>query len=174
MNILDIAIGVIAGFCLVHGIFRGVVKEITSIVGVFVGFYAAYTYYPVVGNWISHLIKDKSYLNIASFFIAFTIVFLAVGLVGIVLKYLAKAATLGWADRILGGTFGIVKAVLIVSVLMVPLTTFLPQKSPFIKDSLLAPHVSAITEKIVAVVPKEMKQQFGDNINALKEAWKKV
>ena len=174
MNILDIAIGVIVGFCLVRGVFRGIVKEITSIVGVFVGFYAAYTYYPVVGNWISHLIKDKSYLNIVSFFIAFTIVFLAVGLVGIVFKYLAKAAVLGWADRILGGTFGIVKAVLIVSVLMVPLTTFLPKKSPFIKDSFLAPHVSAISEKIVAVVPKEMKQKFGDNINALKEAWKKV
>jgi len=174
MNILDVAIGVIAGFCLVRGVFRGIVKELTSIVGVFVGFYAAYTYYPVVGDWISHLIKDKSYLNIASFFIAFTIVFLAVGLVGIVLKYLAKAAALGWADRILGGTFGVVKAVLIVSVLMVPLTTFLPQKSPFIKDSLLAPNVSAITEMIVAVVPKEMRQKFGDNINALKEVWKKV
>jgi len=67
-----------------------------------------------------------------------------------------------------------VKAVLIVSVLLVALTTFLPQKSPVIKDSLLAPHVSTVSEKMVAVVPKEMKQKFGDNINALKEAWKKL
>lgn len=174
MNILDILICTIVGFCLVRGIFRGIIKEITSIVGVFVGFYAAYTYYPLVGNWLSDLITNKSYLNIASFFIAFSIVFLAVGLVGVVLKYLCKTVALGWADRVLGGTFGILKAVLIVSVLLVPLMTFLPQNPPVIKDSLLAPHVSIISEKIIAIVPKEMKQKFGDNINALKEAWKKL
>ena len=78
MNILDIVIGVILGFCLVRGIFRGTVKEIISIIGVFVGFYAAYTYYPIVGNWLSRLITNKSYLNIVSFFITFIIVFLAV------------------------------------------------------------------------------------------------
>jgi len=174
MNALDIFMGVIFGFCLVRGIFRGIVKEITSIVGVFVGFYAAYTYYPVVGNWFCRLITNESYLNIVSFFITFTILFLAFGFLGVVLRYLLKAVALGWADRILGCTFGFVKAVLIVSVLLLALTTFLPQKSPVIKDSLLAPHVSTLSEKMVAVVPKEMKEKFGDNINALKEAWKKL
>ena len=174
MNALDILIGGIVGFCLIRGIFRGIVKEITSIIGVFVGFYAAYTYYPLVANWLSHLITNKSYLNIISFFIAFCILFLAVGFVGVVLKYLLKAVALGWADRILGGIFGFVKAVLIASVLLVPLTTFLPPKSPVIKDSLLAPHVTTLSEKMVVVVPKEMKKKFGDNINALKEAWKKL
>jgi membrane protein required for colicin V production len=174
MNILDIVIGVIVGFCLVRGIFRGTVKEITSIVGVFVGFYAAYTYYPVVGNWLSRLIPNKSHLNIVSFIITFTIFFLAVGCIGIILKHLLKAVALGWLDRIFGGTFGFVKALLIVSVLLVPLTTFLPQKSPVIKDSFLAPHVSTLSEKIIAIVPKEMKQKFGDNIKALKDTWKKL
>jgi membrane protein required for colicin V production len=174
MNTLDIFIGVIVAFCLVRGIFRGIVKEVTSIVGVLVGFYAAYTYYPIVGNWFSSLITNKSYLNIASFFITFTMLFLAVGFVGVVLKHLLKSVALGWADRILGGIFGLVKAILIVSVLLVPLMTFLPQKSPVIKDSFLAPHVSTISEKMVVLVPKDMKQKFGDNINALKEAWKKL
>lgn len=174
MNALDILISIITGFCLVRGIFRGIIKEITSIVGVFVGFYAAYTYYPIVADRLSFLITNKSYLNIVSFFITFSILFLAVGFVGIVFKYLLKAVAMGWADRILGGTFGFVKAVLIVSVLLVPLTTFLPKRSPFIKNSFLAPRVSAISEKMVAVVPKEMKQKFNDNINVLKKAWKKL
>lgn len=174
MNILDIVIGVILGFCLVRGIFRGTVKEITSIIGVFVGFFAAYTYYPIVGNWLSRLITNKSTLNIVSFLITFTIVFLAVGFIGILLKHAFKALSLGWFDRIFGGTFGLVKAVLIVSVLLVPLMTFLPQKSSIIKDSFLAPHVSTLSEKMIAVVPKEMKQKFGENIKALKDSWKKL
>ena len=174
MNVLDILIGVIVGFCLIRGIFRGLVKEITSIVGVFIGFYAAYTYYPVVAKWLSRLITNESYLNICSFLITFTILFFVVGFIGVLLKHLLKAVALGWADRILGAAFGFLKAVLIVSVLLVALTTFLPQKTPVIKDSLLAPHVSTISENIVVVVPKEMRQKFSDNINALKKAWKKL
>lgn len=173
MNILDILIAVIVGFCLIRGIFRGIIKEVTSILGVFVGFFIAYNYYPVVAHFLSRFIV-KPYLNIVSFVLVFTVLFLGVGFVGVILKHVLKAVALGWADRILGGTFGFVKAILIVSVLMVPLTTFLPQKSPFIKDSLLAPYVSFISEKMVTIVPKEMKQKFGDNLSALREAWKNL
>ena len=174
MNVLDIVISVIVGFCLVRGIFRGIIKEITSIVGVFMGFYAAYTYHPVLAKWLSQLITNKSYLNIFSFFLTFTIVFLAIGFAGVILKHLFKAAAFGWADRILGGTFAIVKAVLIVSVLLVALTTFLSKNSPLIKNSVLAPHVSTLAEKMAMAVPKEMKEKFRDNIKTLKASWKKL
>jgi membrane protein required for colicin V production len=172
MNILDILILVILGFCLVRGIFRGIIKELTSIVGVFVGFYIAYNYYSVVANVISRFFTNQAYLNIVSFFLAFTILFLAVGLVGVILKRVFKLVALGWADRLLGATFGFVKAVLIVSILLVPLTAFLPKKSSIVKDSRLAPYATAISQVMVTVVPEEMKEKFGDNINALKEAWK--
>jgi membrane protein required for colicin V production len=174
MNILDILIAVIVGFCLIRGIFRGIIKELTSIVGVFVGFFVAFSYYPIVAHLLSRFIVNKSFLNIVSFFLAFTVLYIAVGLVGLILKRVFKAVTLGWADRVLGGTFGLVKAILIVSVLLVPLTTFLPQKSPVMRDSLLAPHVSIISETMVAIVPTEMKKEFGDNVNALREAWKNL
>jgi membrane protein required for colicin V production len=174
MNILDVGIAVIVGFCLVRGIFRGLIKELTSIIGVFVGFFVAYYYYPVVAQVVSRFIDKTSYVNIVSFVLVFTVLFLAVGFVGVVLKHVFKAAALGWADRVLGATFGLVKAVLIVSILLIPLLTFLPKEAPVIRDSLLAPYVSIISEKMVGVVPKEMKQKFGDNINALKETWKKL
>ncbi len=172
MNSLDILILVIGGFCLVRGIFRGIVKELTSIVGVFVGFYVAYNYYPVVAHLISRFFSNKAYLNIVSFFLVFTILFLAVGLVGVVLKRVFKGVALGWADRLLGAIFGLVKAILVVSVLLVPMTAFLPQKSPVIQDSLLSPYVTSISKMMVAVAPEEMKEKFSNNINALKESWK--
>ena len=174
MNALDIVICVIGGYCLLRGLFRGIIKEITSIVGVFIGFYGAYTYYPLVAVWLSSLIANKSYLSIISFFLIFTILLLAVGFVGVILKHIFKAAALGWADRILGGTFAMVKAVLIISVLLIALTTFLPANSPLMKHSQLAPHVSSTSEKLVAIVPEKMKQRFHDNIKALKESWKKL
>jgi membrane protein required for colicin V production len=172
MNLLDIFMLVILGFCLIRGIFRGIIKELTSIVGVFVGFFVAYNFYPVVAVLISRFFTSEAYLNIASFFLAFTVLFLAVGLIGVVLKHLFKAVALGWIDRVLGAIFGFVKAILIVSVLLVPLTTYLPQKSPVIRESLLAPYVTKISQVFVTVVPKDMKKKFGENINALKETWK--
>jgi membrane protein required for colicin V production len=140
---------------------------------VFIGFYAAYIYYPILAGWLSDLIANRSYSHIISFFLIFTTVLLATGFVGVILRHLLKAAALGWADRFLGGTFAIFKAVLIISVLLIALTTFLPKNSPVIKNSLLAPRVSAISEKLVAVVPGEMKEKFRDNIRALRASWEK-
>jgi len=173
MNVIDIIITVIGAFCFIRGIFRGILKEITSIIGVFVGFYAAYTYYPLLAKVLSQLITNKSYLNIISFLLAFTILFLSVSFLGIILKHIFKAAALGWMDHILGGAFGIAKALLIVSVLLVGLTVFLPKNSPFISNSLLVPHVSIISEKMATVIPKEMKAKFRRNIRALKGSWAK-
>ncbi len=174
MNALDIVICMIGGYCLIRGLFRGIIKEITSIVGVFIGFYVAYLYYPLVASWLSSLIANKSYLNIISFFLIFIIILLAVGFVGVILKHLFKTAALGWADRILGGTFAMVKAVLIISVLLIALTAFLPENSPLMKHSRLAPHISSASEKLVAGISEKMKQRFHDNIKALKESWKKL
>jgi membrane protein required for colicin V production len=174
VNALDIITALIVGFCLIRGIFRGIIKELTSILGVFIGFYGAYIYYPILARWLSDLIANRSYSHIISFFLIFVTVLLAVGFVGMILRHLLKAAALGWADRILGGTFAMVKAVLIVSVLLIALTTFLPENAPVIKNSLLAPRVSAISEKLVAVVPGEMKERFRNNIKALRISWKKL
>jgi len=173
MNALDIAICIIAGFCLVRGLFRGIIKEVTSIVGVLIGFYGAYTYYPLIAKWLSQLITNRSYLYIISFFLAFTVIFLAIGFVGMVLKHVFKATALGWVDRVLGGAFAFVKAILIVSVLLIALTAFLPKNAPVMTNSRIAPHVSAASEKMVAAVPLEMKERFYDNIEALKESWDK-
>ena len=174
MNALDIGICIIAGFCLVRGLFRGIIKEVTSIVGVLVGFYGAYTYYPLIAKWLSQLIANKSYLNIISFFVVFTVVFFVIGFLGVILKHIFKSASLGWIDRVLGGTFAMVKALLIVSVLLIALTAFLPKNAPVMMNSRIAPHVSATSEKMVAAVPLEMKEEFRNNIKALKESWEKL
>jgi len=70
-----------------------------------------------------------------------------------------------------GAAFGAQKAMLITSVLMIAFTTFLPANSPFVRDSLLAPHVSATAETLAKVISKEMKGLFGDKISTLKKSW---
>jgi len=173
MNALDIVIGIILVFGLVRGIFRGLVEEISSIIGIFGGIYGAVFYYPAAARFLSRWISDPAYVNILGFLIIFGGIFILVGILGVLIKYLLNIASLGWFDRICGAAFGAVKAVLIASVLLMALTTFLPGGTPLIKRSRLAPHVAVITEGLVKIVPRDMKKRFGEKFKEVEHAWKK-
>lgn len=172
MNILDIIIMVIIGFCLIRGIFRGIVKELASIVGVVAGLYFAYTYYGYISGLLARWISDPGYGRILGFLLIFCLVLILIGALGVLIKYVLKIVHLGWFDRICGAGFGFLKGILIVSVIIFMLTTFLPKGSPVVRDSLLSPHVMMISEKIVLIVPDDMKREFTDKFKDLNKSWK--
>ena len=172
MNPFDVFIIIVLGYSIVRGLFRGLVKEASSVIGVLGGFYAAYSYYPVVGKLLAGLIVNAAYLNILSFLIIFSGVLIIISIIGVVIKYLLNVAFLGSIDRLCGVCFGLIKGVLIVTVLFIILTTFLPKGAPLIKNSVLAPHVIWISEKMVNVVSKEMKRDFFGKLDEFKKAWK--
>jgi membrane protein required for colicin V production len=51
------------------------------------------------------------------------------------------------------------------------LTAFLPNGAPVIKDSILAPHVSRVSEIMAQLVSPEMKMEFSTKIVELKKNW---
>jgi membrane protein required for colicin V production len=171
MNLLDGVLAVILGYCLVRGIFRGLIKEVSAIIGVMGGYYAAYTYYPSMAHLLTRWISNPGYLNIISFLSIFLIVFWIVSIAGVVLRYLMNIASLGWADRISGAAFGALKAVLINMVLILVLTTFLPTNAPLIKDSRGAHGLMRFSAYLVKVAPKEMKNTFDAKVKALNKSW---
>ena len=172
MNPFDVFIILVMGYSIVRGLFRGLVKEVSSIIGVIGGFYAAYSYYPMVAKLLSGVIDEQSYLNILSFLIIFCGILIIISILGIVIKYLLNVAFLGWIDRICGLGFGLIKGVLIVTVIFIILTTFLSKGAPLIKKSILAPHVIWISEKMVGLVSDDMKKDFFTKLDEFKKAWK--
>ena len=171
MNPYDMLAVVILCYCLIRGLFRGLIKEASSIIGVLGAYYAAYTYYGAVAKLISKWVTDAAYLNILSFMIIFICIFILISLLGVVIKYLLNIAFLGWVDRICGAGFGLVKGILVVSVILVALTTFLPKGAPILKNSILSPYVLLISEKMSKVVTSDMKRQFTDKLGELKKTW---
>jgi membrane protein required for colicin V production len=166
------AIVAILSFCVIRGIFRGLIKELSSIVGVLAGFYVAYTYYAGFAGFFSRWITSESFLNISSFLIIFCTVFFIVSIIGVVIKYVLNIAFMGWFDRICGAGFGLLKGVLIISVLLIIFTAFLPQGDPIVRNSVLAPHLTPVSEKMAKIVSKDMKQLFSSNLRELKKFWK--
>lgn len=173
MSPFDVFIVCILGFCVVRGLFRGLIKEVSAIIGVMTGFYAAYTYYPVLSDSISSWVSTSAYAMILSFLLIFCGVFILVSLLGAVIKYLLSITFLGWVDRVCGVAFGLLKGVLICSVLLIAFTTFLPKGSPVVEESVLSPYITSVSETMVMFVPKDMKRQFSDKMRSVKNVWQR-
>jgi len=173
MNPFDILVSIILGFCLIRGIFRGLVKELSSIIGVITGYYAAYSYYPQVAKFLSKWVSVADYNRLIGFLVIFIGVFLIISILGVIIKYLMSIAFLGWTDRISGGIFGLIKGLLIASVLFIVFTTFLSKNASLVKDSVVAPHLSHFSTQMAKIVNKDMKHEFTEKFEGLKKAWKK-
>lgn len=174
MNPFDIVIIVVIAFCLIRGAFRGIIKEASSIVGVISGVWAAYTYYKPVSLLLEkfgQIFPTPAYINIISFLLIFCIVFAAVSALGVLIKFLLKIVFLAWIDKACGAGFGLIKGVLIVSVLLMILTTFLDPGAPIIKNSVLSPYVSTASETMSKFASKEMRHKFSSKIEVVKKSW---
>ncbi|MGE4518501.1 MAG: CvpA family protein [Desulfobacteraceae bacterium] len=175
MNGLDIAILCILGFTLIRGIMTGLVQSVSGVIGAVAGFYAAYFYYPTLAGFLEKWVEPGSVLNIASFFVIFCAVVIVVTILGRVLKWILKIVFLGWVDRLGGGVLGFIKGGIIVSVLVIALTTFLPPRSTILKNSSLLPYVSGFSEVMMELVPSDFKgNSFNLNMETLKKLREKA
>jgi membrane protein required for colicin V production len=161
MNLLDILLVLIIAYCLVRGVFRGLVKELSSIIGVLGGVYAAYSYYDHVAKLLSKWITNPIYLNLLSCIILFFSVYLMVSIIGTMIKYLMNIVFLGWTDRICGAFFGALKGALICAAFILVLTTFLPNNTPLLRESLAVRRLMKVSTTLVKSASNDVKEVFG-------------
>ena len=174
VNLLDYILAVILVYCLIRGIFRGLVKELAALIGVLGGFYFAFNYYPQMTKILERWITTAAYAQIISFFVLFFGVYLVVSIAGVIIKYLMNIAWLGWTDRLTGALFGAIKGVLIVSVIVAILTSFLPKNTTFLRDSLLVRHTSGISSLLVRIASADMKALYDTHLKELNQTWQRT
>jgi membrane protein required for colicin V production len=175
MNPFDMAILVVFGYCVIRGIFRGLIREVTSLIGLAAGFYVAYSWHGAVSPYLSRWIDQPVYASVAGFALLFCGVFLAITVLGMLIRLVIKVILLGVVDRIFGGVFGAMKAVLIVSFVYIFLVTFLPGGGgTMVRDSRLAPQAHQAARAIISVVPEDVRISYQKKIQDLKAGrrWK--
>jgi membrane protein required for colicin V production len=126
LNWVDLIIAVaILGFA-VRGLMRGFFRELLSLVGLFLGLWVALLRFVPLGEWIE---SRLSLIDPLPFHVAFWTIFLGISLiastVGYFLHKVAKGLLMGWLDTVLGLGFGVVKGVMILTVLLF-LVAYLP------------------------------------------------
>jgi len=116
VTIVDWVIVVVVVLSVIGAARTGLIVEVCSLAGLIAGFVFASWNYRYVGLWLRSWIHSQP-LSLALGFIAIVIAVLIVaGILGRVLRWSVHSVGLGWADRIAGAAFGLVKGCVAVTI----------------------------------------------------------
>lgn len=108
---LDLVLTVFVAFLLVKGIWKGFVKEISGILAVVGGVITSFMFHSAAEEFLSPYFGPK-YLGFVAYSILFIAAYLGIMLLGSFIDRVVKSVMLGSFNRILGGVFGLFKALL--------------------------------------------------------------
>ncbi|SDZ97159.1 membrane protein required for colicin V production [Desulfuromusa kysingii] len=151
MGLVDIVILVVLVFFLFKGIFRGLLKEVCSLLGLVLGGVFAFTFYLPLAQLLqdSFSLPDKLCVW-GSFLAIFLLLVFLFAVIGFVLNRFVKLIFLGGFNRLAGAIFGVVQGVVVLSMIVLALNSsvapdFVRGK---IKASQLAPPFATLGESI--------------------------
>ena len=122
MNYLDIIIAIILLVFAIHGLRKGLIIEVVSLLAFGVGIYGAMHFSDFTADRLKDVMEiNPKYLNTIAFVLTFIILVVVVNLIGLLVSKLIKSLNLGFFDRLGGFLFGAVKGVLLCSTMVLVL-----------------------------------------------------
>ncbi len=172
MSGLDYAIIAVVVIGALHGMRRGAIRMITSAVALGAAFYFASLYYVEVGGIANAQLGTSAAAGAVIGWVAvFILIFIAIGIVGNAVLRVIHLVHLGFVDRLGGAVLGGGIATLLAGVTVILMSAAMPDDTPLIRDSRLAPALMAYSEKIDGFIPEEAKQTYQRNRDDLKKYW---
>lgn len=157
MNLLDIILIIPLIWMAYRGFTKGFIIELATLVALIVGIYAAINFSWLSGEFLSEHFKiEEKYLSVISFIVTFLVVVLIVVGIGKVIEKIIDLVALGFINKILGAAFGVLKAVVVLSVILLIIETFdsndrvITEKSR--ENSMLYGPVSSVIPKLLSII----------------------
>lgn len=125
MNAIDIVCLVIILFLMLLGLWYGFFRGLFRLIAWAAGIVGAYFACDLLSDFVSNTLQASAFsTKLVCMCIGFLVPFLLFLFVGRFLQHITENTTVGKADRILGGIFGVIKALLICFVLLTILHLF--------------------------------------------------
>ncbi|MCU0471873.1 MAG: CvpA family protein [Bacteroidales bacterium] len=157
MNWIDLVIIILLVFSVISGFTNGFVKEAASLAGLILGIWGAIKFSSFTSEKLYDLFDmTGQYVGIISFLVTFCVIVVIIHFIGIIADKIVDAISLGFLNRILGMVFGLIKSVLIMSVIFVVINAidarrpFLPRVK--IEESRFYSPISDIAPAIFPVI----------------------
>jgi membrane protein required for colicin V production len=152
MNILDIIFIIPIIWFAYRGFSKGLIIGITTLVALILGIYLSIRFSGVVAGFLmSNFDWDEKYIPIISFAITFVGVIIVIYLLGKILEKFIDMIALGFLNKLFGGVFGIVKAVVLLSVIIYIINSFDRQQNVFTEK---LQQGSILYEPVESVIPR--------------------
>ncbi len=160
MTWLDYAVVGVFAASLVVGAWRGLVREVVSILGWVIAFLAANLLAGPLGPVMPQAIPSPELRIAAAYVAVFVGSLMAAALVGLLLSKIVKAAGLGGVDRMLGALFGTARGLLIVlAAALVAGLTSAPRQS-FWRDSASGPLLVQAAQTLKPFLPQTFAERL--------------
>lgn len=110
MTTFDTAVIFVLSMSVIYSLFRGMIKEIFSLLGIVAGYIAAMKYNAALGEHLEQVIAVEAVAKATAFALIFVGAGFVVGIIGyFVRKFLHSSGALSGIDRLVGAGFGLVK-----------------------------------------------------------------
>jgi len=145
MAIADITVLATIGISFLFGVWRGLIKEALSLVFWIGAVILASLFSTRLAVHFEGFIDNPAVQRLVAFVLIFVVTVFAGGLISNLFSKLTSAAGLRGSDRGLGGLFGIVRG-LVICTLVVMLTLELEVMKPWYSESLTVPYLMGLAE----------------------------
>ena len=160
MNWLDVLILLPLLVGLVRGLMRGLISEIIAFVVVIFGVLGSRLAAPPCSAWLlSQFAWPQGVCDVVAYVLLFLAIAIILSILARLLTKFLRAIHLGWANRLLGGLFGLLKYGILVFIVI-----FVMDKTneafhwlddaPVVQTSVLYPHAVQITHQILPALTK--------------------
>jgi membrane protein required for colicin V production len=123
MNLIDATIVIILILSAVMGFINGLIKEVASLAALILGIWGAIKFSAfTAGKLYDYFDMTNRYVGIIAFIVTFIAIVILIHFIGLLADKLVNAVSLGFVNRLLGIIFGLLKSVLIMSVVFVILS----------------------------------------------------
>ncbi len=141
MSSFDSGVLIVLGLSLGFSFFKGMIREIFSLLAYFTGYFCANQFGGEATTHLSGFITNQTMAKIVGFFLVFIGVSILVKLVGKMFKSLMAASGMSTFDRFVGALLGVVKAVFFLSIGVMILELFPDLDKKITEGSQTAPYL---------------------------------
>ena len=158
---VDIVILAVMAISLVFGLFRGLLRELLSLVSWVLAFWVAYRYSANVAEIIDRALQNPTLSQAVSAVLVFVIVLVALMVLTSLIAKVFKATGLAGIDRILGGLFGLGRGVVILLAALILASHTGAVEQDWYNASTMIPMFDRALDWMAAYVPAGTLEGFG-------------
>jgi membrane protein required for colicin V production len=159
LNIIDLLFIAIFFFSVLFGIIRGLVREVLAVCFLIAALVVAFIYYQEIGLLLSELIKRRELADLAGFLLLLLVVGGAGSLIARLIGKLLSGGPLKALDRLLGGVFGVLRAMLLSGIIIYGFIAF-PLNDELLKASRFAPYLIKALAVGIKILPPAVQDKL--------------